>query len=64
MASESLSRLHGVLQRVPMGRTKLREMVNDGTFPQPLKIGRNNFWVNSEIDAWIDARIAEGRSNG
>ncbi len=64
MPPESLSRQCGVLKRVPMGRTKLREMVADGKFPSPIKIGRNNFWVISEIDAWIAARIAEGRSNG
>lgn len=35
-----------------------------GRFPKPMKIGaRASAWLESEVQAWVDARIAE-RDNG
>jgi prophage regulatory protein len=37
-------------------------MVGKGEFPKPIKIGtRAVAWRESEIDAWITARIEDGR---
>lgn len=34
----------------------------DQTFPKPIKIGgRAVAWVESEIDAWIESRVAASR---
>jgi predicted DNA-binding transcriptional regulator AlpA len=30
-----------------------------GVFPKPVKIGSLSMWVVSEIEAWVDNRIAE-----
>lgn len=31
-----------------------------GTFPRPIRIGRNSVaWISTEVDAWREARIAE-----
>lgn len=36
------------------------ELIKQNRFPKPVKIGsRSIAFVESEIDAWIDARIAE-----
>ncbi|MBT0729640.1 helix-turn-helix transcriptional regulator [Rosenbergiella nectarea] len=36
------------------------ELIKQNRFPKPIKIGsRSIAFVESEIDAWIDARIAE-----
>lgn len=33
---------------------------NAGQFPRPMKLSRSrNAWLESEIDAWIKARVAE-----
>ena len=37
---------------------RLRE--NDPSFPQPIAISERRFaYVRSELDAWLDARVAE-----
>lgn len=34
--------------------------IREGTFPKPVKIGqRASAWVESEVNAWINARINE-----
>lgn len=34
--------------------------VKDGSFPAPIKLGAaRNAWVEAEIDAWIESKIAE-----
>lgn len=36
-----------------------------GTFPQSLRLGSNSVgWLESEIDAWIEARAAERETAG
>lgn len=47
-----------VLDRVGMGKSALYDRINAGTFPKPVSLGRLARWVESEIDAWIDAQIA------
>jgi len=52
--------LHEVEQRTGYRKTKLYELLDEpGAFPQPVRHGRNIRFVESEVDAWIAARIAE-----
>jgi prophage regulatory protein len=39
--------------------THLFRLINAGRFPKPLKIGKRNFWVETEIDKYIADRLAE-----
>lgn len=44
-----------------VGQTRLREMIAEGTFPQPFKIsdnGRNVVFLKEEVQAWLAARVA------
>jgi prophage regulatory protein len=42
-----------------LGRSRLYDLIADGTFPRPVKLGaRAVAWVETEIDAWLAARIA------
>ena len=51
---ETLLRLPGVLQRVPVSRATWWAGVKTGRFPQPVKLGpRTTCWRASEIDALI-----------
>ena len=57
-----LIRLPDVMARTSLKRSQLYEMMGRGAFPKPVKLshgGRNNCWPESEIDAWIESRIAE-----
>jgi len=48
-----------VSARAGLGRTSIYAGIAAGTFPAPVKIGKRSLWVESEIDQWIDDRIAE-----
>ena len=44
---------------IPQGPVQIWRMVKAGTFPRPVKLGSRNDWLESEIDAWLDAQIAK-----
>lgn len=52
-----------VLKKVGLCKAQLQNLINAGEFPKPVKLGgpdaRAVGFVESEVDAWIDARIAE-----
>jgi prophage regulatory protein len=53
-----LLRLPEVLQRVGISRAGLYRAIKEGSFPAAINIGdRAVAWVESEIDAWIQAKI-------
>ena len=62
-------RLKDVRQRVALSQSRIYDLVVYGIFPKPVKLGasrkeatidsRTNFWIESEIDHYIDARISE-----
>ena len=55
-----LLRLPDVLGRVALSRSAVYDLVQRGAFPQPVKLAaRCTAWVESEIDGWVGARIAE-----
>ena len=39
--------------------------ISSAEFPKPIQLGPNRVgWIESEVDAWIDARIAERDQRG
>lgn len=45
---------------IKYSRPQIWRLIKAGRFPKPIKLGANrNAWVESEIDALIEARIAE-----
>jgi len=45
---------------VPFSKPHLNKEIRNGRFPRPIKLGGNtNAWIESEVDAWIEARIAD-----
>lgn len=40
-------------------QSRLYELMAEGSFPQPVKLGRASTWVSTEIRQWIIDRIAE-----
>ena len=54
-----------VAELVGRGRSTIYQMVKDGDFPEPLKIGSSSRWKKQEILLWIEeqaARRGESRS--
>lgn len=49
-----------VERRTTYNKTYIYAKIRAGDFPKPVTIGANRVaWVESEIDAWMRARIAE-----
>jgi prophage regulatory protein len=43
---------------IRMSRVQLWRLIRAGNFPRQIKVGTKNAWVEGEIDAWIESRIA------
>lgn len=51
-----------VQARTGLSRSTIYERVSRGTFPAPVKLGaRAVGWIESELDDWVRARVAESR---
>ena len=37
------------------------KLISLGEFPKPIKLGRSSRWLESEVEAWLQQRIAESR---
>lgn len=58
----SLLRLPEVLRRVGISRASLYQMVKRGLFPKPIPLSQRSVaWLDSEVQAWIDERVATAR---
>ena len=53
-----------VLARIGLKTTKLYEMMNEGAFPRPIKIGRRCLWPSAAVDAWIAEQIEAFNGEG
>lgn len=58
--AKRLIRLPAVKARVDLSKSSIYQMVREGAFPRPIKIGpRACAWLEDEVDAWIEDRIAQ-----
>ncbi|EAT8670180.1 hypothetical protein AF388_19350 [Salmonella enterica subsp. enterica serovar Typhimurium] len=39
------------------------KLISEGMFPRPIKLGRSSRWLKSEVEAWLQQRIAESRGD-
>jgi prophage regulatory protein len=60
-AIPALERMPSVSKRTGMSVGAIYKLVREGRFPKWIRIGSNSFWDRREIDAWIEARLADGR---
>ena len=37
------------------------KLIKYGGFPAPIKMGRSSRWLNSVVEAWLEARFAQSR---
>lgn len=60
--SQSLIRISEVQRRTGYSKAWIYRLLKESRFPQSIKIGsRAIAFVESEIDEWINQRIAESR---
>lgn len=54
-----------VAKVVPISRSHAHALAAQGDFPKPIKLGsRASGWLQSEIQQWMDERIALSRADG
>lgn len=63
MAEQKIIRLPEALRRTGLSRSTVYVYIRAGRFPQPISIGTRAIgFLATEIDRWIDERIAQSRS--
>ncbi|VXD08620.1 Dipicolinate synthase [Enterobacterales bacterium 8AC] len=60
--SKTLIRMSETMRRTGYGKAWLYKLIAQGRFPKPVKIGsRSIAFIETEVDTWINQRIAESR---
>jgi prophage regulatory protein len=53
-----LLKIRNVLERIPVSRAHIYNLIAEGKFPRQIKLGGTGaFWVEAEVEAWIQAHI-------
>lgn len=62
----TILRLPDVKARTGLSRSTIYLRVSEGTFPAPISLGggRAVGWIETEVQDWLERRIAESRSGG
>lgn len=58
-----LLRLPEVSSRVRLGKSTIYGYIKQGQFPAPVKQGSGNFWLDTEIDAYLRRLMSERQAN-
>jgi prophage regulatory protein len=56
--SKRLLPLKEVLQRVPVSRARVYQLIAAGEFPRQVKVGTRSAWIEHEVDRWVDSLAA------
>lgn len=57
-----LLRLRHVLSIVGLSKSAIYARIREGSFPNSISLGGNSVaWIEAEVIAWIDSRIAASR---
>jgi prophage regulatory protein len=66
LIQREIARLHRVIRLrdlpnyVGLGRTQVEQLISEGRFPKPVRLStRRIAWLESEVIAWQQDRIAE-----
>lgn len=60
--TNTILRLPAVLERTGLSRSTTYLMMSRGEFPKTISLGERAVgWIESEIDQWLEERIADSR---
>lgn len=63
MSTKEIYRLPTVLHHIGLSKTTLYALVKTGKFMPPIALGpRSVGWLSSDVDTWIEQRVAESRA--
>lgn len=52
-----------VHERVKLSPANIYKLIGEGQFPPPIKANQRSFWLESEVEAWKQAKIDESRKD-
>lgn len=59
---QTILRLHDVQDLVGLSRSSIYNAIANGTFPKQISLGaRSVGWLKSEVEGWLNDRIASSR---
>jgi prophage regulatory protein len=62
---QAILRLPAVKARTGLARSTIYERIARNEFPTQVKLGaRASGWIEAEVNAWLERRIADSRSAG
>lgn len=65
MSTERFLSINDVCKLTSLSRTSIHNHRQSGSFPNPVRLGTKRIaFLASEIDAWIEARIADRNKRG
>lgn len=60
MPNHTIYRLPAVINRTGLSRSTVYNLISDGEFPAPVRLGKRSVgWVDEDIDAWIAHKISQ-----
>ena len=61
--AHTILRLPDIISRTGLSRSSIYLYLSEGGFPKPISLGaRSVGWLESEIDDWIDQKVASSRN--
>jgi prophage regulatory protein len=64
MSGEVILRLNAVMKKTGLGASMIYLLMAEGKFPKSIKITKRTVgWLLSEVEAFIEGRIAESRAD-
>ena len=58
-----IKRLNGVKSMVGLSRSTIYALMAAGKFPKSISLGERSVgWLESDVDAWIDSKVAASKA--
>jgi len=62
--AQQILKLIEIKKDTGLSGSSIYRMAKAGTFPKPIKLGeRSSGWIASEVDQWLNERIAASRTS-
>ncbi len=53
-------RLPSVIDKVGLSRSQIYKLIQQGDFPEPVKIGpKISVWIEEKLEMWMDAQVPQ-----
>lgn len=53
-------RLPSVIDKVGLSRSQIYKLIQQGAFPEPVKIGpKISVWIEEKLEVWMDTQVPQ-----